>query len=43
VAKILVVKYLETDFLGGHNLAIEYVIMKLVAECLVSNLWNIGC
>jgi len=35
--KILVVKYLET--LGNRNLVIEYVIAKLVIECLVSNIF----
>jgi len=41
VIKILLVKYLETDFLGDCNLTIEYVVVKLVAEYLVSNiLWR---
>jgi len=34
-----VAKYLETDFLGARNLAIEYVIVKSVAKCLVPNIF----
>jgi len=35
VAKILVIKYLDTDFLSGCNLEIEYVVVRSVRECLV--------
>jgi len=39
VIKILVAKYLETDFLGARNLTAEYVIVKSVAKYLVPSIF----